>query len=170
MTTIPPKMSKVPMMVYSHGGFSRCFRIARRYQVDGPPVGVRYDDDKAAASGQPAAIAEETAWKEGWIILRDYYYYATPLMTYLLLFLFLWMINMEEDLVNDVSVPLAYMQQSQLKDEWCRKKGAILRLRDFPPPQMSDWYFLMQWEDVVVQLKTDNEWPFFVCFFFDSVL
>jgi len=55
------KSSKVPMMVYSHGGFSRCFRIARRYQVDGPPVGVRYDDDKAAASGQPAAIAEETA-------------------------------------------------------------------------------------------------------------
>ena len=61
------KSSKVPMMVYSHGGFSRCFRIARRYQVDGPPIGVRYDEAEAAAaaaaaaSGQPAAIAEETA-------------------------------------------------------------------------------------------------------------
>jgi hypothetical protein len=38
------KSSKVPMMVYSHGGFSRCFRIARRYQVDGPAIGVRYED------------------------------------------------------------------------------------------------------------------------------
>ena len=118
------------MMVYSHGGFSRCFRIARRYQVDGPPVGVRYDDDKAAASGQPAAIAEETAWKEGWIILRDYYYYATPLMTYLLLFLFLWMINMEEDLVNDVSVPLAYMQQTSIEG-WMmsEKRGNLVSER-----------------------------------------
>lgn len=38
------KRSKVPMMVYSHGGFSRCFRIARRYHVDGPPVGVEYEE------------------------------------------------------------------------------------------------------------------------------
>ena len=40
------KSSKVPMMVYSHGGFSRCFRIARRYQVDGPPVGIKWGDVK----------------------------------------------------------------------------------------------------------------------------
>ena len=39
------KRSKVPMMVYSHGGFSRCFRIARRYQVEGPPIGVEYEED-----------------------------------------------------------------------------------------------------------------------------
>ena len=36
------KSSKVPMMVYSHGGFSRCFRIARRYAIEGPPIGVEY--------------------------------------------------------------------------------------------------------------------------------
>merc|ERR1712223_2061762 len=45
------KHSKVPMMVYSHGGFSRCFRIARRYQVDGPPIGVRYDDKDGGMNG-----------------------------------------------------------------------------------------------------------------------
>merc|ERR1719195_1990409 len=45
------KSSKVPMMVYSHGGFSRCFRIARRYQVDGPPIGVRYDDKDGGMNG-----------------------------------------------------------------------------------------------------------------------
>merc|ERR1711953_15413 len=45
------KSSKVPMMVYSHGGFSRCFRIARRYQVDGPPIGVRYDDKDGGMDG-----------------------------------------------------------------------------------------------------------------------
>lgn len=39
------KASKVPMMVYSHGGFSRCFRIARRYQVEGPPIGVEYAEE-----------------------------------------------------------------------------------------------------------------------------
>jgi hypothetical protein len=39
------KRSKVPMMVYSCGGFSRCFRIARRYQIDGPPIGVTYEDE-----------------------------------------------------------------------------------------------------------------------------
>ena len=38
------------------------------------------------------------------------------------------MINMEEDLVNDVSVLLAYMQETSI--EGCRKKGAILRLID----------------------------------------
>ena len=42
------KHSKVPMMVYSHGGFSRCFRIARRYQVDGPPIGVEYFEETEA--------------------------------------------------------------------------------------------------------------------------
>jgi len=39
------RKSKVSMMVYSHGGFSRCFRIARRYQVEGPPIGVEYEDE-----------------------------------------------------------------------------------------------------------------------------
>ena len=29
-------------MVYSCGGFSRCFRIARFYDCEGPPVGVEY--------------------------------------------------------------------------------------------------------------------------------
>ena len=29
-------------MVYSCGGFSRCFRIARFYDLEGPPVGVEY--------------------------------------------------------------------------------------------------------------------------------
>jgi len=43
------KHSKVPMMVYSHGGFSRCFRIARRYQVDGPPIGVEYFEEQPEA-------------------------------------------------------------------------------------------------------------------------
>merc|ERR1719431_1953716 len=38
------RKSKVSMMVYSHGGFSRCFRIARRYQVEGPPISVEYED------------------------------------------------------------------------------------------------------------------------------
>jgi len=40
------RKSKVSMMVYSHGGFSRCFRIARRYQVEGPPIGVEYEEEK----------------------------------------------------------------------------------------------------------------------------
>ena len=39
------RKAKVSMMVYSHGGFSRCFRIARRYQVEGPPIGVEYEDE-----------------------------------------------------------------------------------------------------------------------------
>merc|ERR1711953_1107801 len=51
------KHSKVPMMVYSHGGFSRCFRIARRYQVDGPPIGVEYFEDQEN-SDKPQAEAE----------------------------------------------------------------------------------------------------------------
>ena len=42
-------------MVYSCGGFSRCFRIARFYDLEGPPVGVEYSkpgegDDRRAAS------------------------------------------------------------------------------------------------------------------------
>eukprot|EP00092_Neocalanus_flemingeri_P008609 GFUD01009277.1.p1 GENE.GFUD01009277.1~~GFUD01009277.1.p1 ORF type:complete len:1024 (-),score=276.42 GFUD01009277.1:850-3921(-) len=36
------RRAKVPLMVYSCGGFSRCFRIARFYDVEGPPVGVEY--------------------------------------------------------------------------------------------------------------------------------
>jgi len=43
------RRAKVPLMVYSCGGFSRCFRIARFYDVEGPPVGVEYsrpDDDR----------------------------------------------------------------------------------------------------------------------------
>ena len=55
------KSSKVPMMVYSHGGFSRCFRIARRYQVDGPAIGVRYESDKpGSAGGMNGTLTEET--------------------------------------------------------------------------------------------------------------
>jgi len=48
------RKAKVSMMVYSHGGFSRCFRIARRYQVEGPAIGVEYEDEApkhAAAIG-----------------------------------------------------------------------------------------------------------------------
>jgi len=37
------RKAKVPLMVYSCGGFSRCFRIARFYDVEGPPVGVVYE-------------------------------------------------------------------------------------------------------------------------------
>jgi len=43
------RRAKVPLMVYSCGGFSRCFRIARFYDIEGPPVGVEYsrpDDDR----------------------------------------------------------------------------------------------------------------------------
>jgi len=43
------RRAKVPLMVYSCGGFSRCFRIARFYDVEGPPVGVEYsrpEDDR----------------------------------------------------------------------------------------------------------------------------
>jgi len=37
------RKAKVPLMVYSCGGFSRCFRIARFYDAEGPPVGVVYE-------------------------------------------------------------------------------------------------------------------------------
>jgi len=37
------RRAKVPLMVYSCGGFSRCFRVARFYDVEGPPVGVEYE-------------------------------------------------------------------------------------------------------------------------------
>jgi len=37
------RKAKVPMMVYSCGGFSRCFRVCRFYDVEGPPVGVEYE-------------------------------------------------------------------------------------------------------------------------------
>ncbi len=43
------RRAKVPLMVYSCGGFTRCFRIARRYQVDGPPIGVTYDQETRKA-------------------------------------------------------------------------------------------------------------------------
>jgi len=36
------KKAKVPLMVYSCGGFSRCFRLANFYDCEGPPVGVVY--------------------------------------------------------------------------------------------------------------------------------
>merc|ERR1719481_1937549 len=45
------RKAKVPLMVYSCGGFSRCFRIARFYDLEGPPVGVEYskpEDDRKA--------------------------------------------------------------------------------------------------------------------------
>jgi len=41
------RRAKVPMMVYSCGGFSRCFRVCRFYDVEGPPVGIQYEDRKA---------------------------------------------------------------------------------------------------------------------------
>merc|ERR1711997_1249768 len=37
------RKAKVPLMVYSCGGFSRCFRVCRFYDVEGPPVGVEYE-------------------------------------------------------------------------------------------------------------------------------
>jgi len=37
------KKAKVPLMVYSCGGFSRCFRLANFYDCEGPPVGVLYN-------------------------------------------------------------------------------------------------------------------------------
>ena len=37
------RKAKVPLMVYSCGGFSRCFRVARFYDVEGPPVGLFYE-------------------------------------------------------------------------------------------------------------------------------
>jgi len=37
------RKAKVPLMVYSCGGFSRCFRVARFYDVEGPPVGIVYE-------------------------------------------------------------------------------------------------------------------------------
>ena len=43
------RRAKVPLMVYSCGGFTRCFRIARFYDVDGPPIGVTYDANSRAA-------------------------------------------------------------------------------------------------------------------------
>jgi len=45
------RKAKVPLMVYSCGGFSRCFRIARFYDLEGPPVGVEYsktEDERRA--------------------------------------------------------------------------------------------------------------------------
>ena len=60
------KHSKVPMMVYSHGGFSRCFRIARRYQVDGPPIGVEYFEEQPEAEKSnlsPEAVGQN-AWEK----------------------------------------------------------------------------------------------------------
>jgi len=43
------RRAKVPLMVYSCGGFTRCFRIARFYDVDGPPIGIKYDAESRAA-------------------------------------------------------------------------------------------------------------------------
>jgi len=37
------RRAKVPLMVYSCGGFTRCFRIARFYSSEGPPIGINYD-------------------------------------------------------------------------------------------------------------------------------
>ena len=45
------RKAKVPLMVYSCGGFSRCFRIARFYDLEGPPVGIEYskaEDERKA--------------------------------------------------------------------------------------------------------------------------
>jgi len=47
------RRAKVPLMVYSCGGFTRCFRIARFYDVDGPPIGVNYSDPTSRAALNP---------------------------------------------------------------------------------------------------------------------
>eukprot|EP00096_Caligus_rogercresseyi_P009364 TRINITY_DN316_c0_g2_i6.p2 TRINITY_DN316_c0_g2~~TRINITY_DN316_c0_g2_i6.p2 ORF type:complete len:273 (-),score=47.66 TRINITY_DN316_c0_g2_i6:292-1110(-) len=39
------RRAKVPLMVYSCGGFTRCYRLARFYSVDGPPIGLKYRDN-----------------------------------------------------------------------------------------------------------------------------
>lgn len=43
------RRAKVPLMVYSCGGFTRCFRIARFYSTEGPPIGISYDRSTRAA-------------------------------------------------------------------------------------------------------------------------
>jgi len=43
------RRAKVPLMVYSCGGFTRCFRIARFYSSEGPPIGINYDRNTRAA-------------------------------------------------------------------------------------------------------------------------
>jgi len=52
------RKAKVSMMVYSHGGFSRCFRIARRYQVEGPAIGVEYEDEGPTHTHSAVAEAQ----------------------------------------------------------------------------------------------------------------
>lgn len=44
------RRAKVPLMVYSCGGFTRCFRIARYHVTDGPPIGVTYEGDASATT------------------------------------------------------------------------------------------------------------------------
>nr|XP_040575722.1 uncharacterized protein LOC121124624 isoform X2 [Lepeophtheirus salmonis] len=39
------RRAKVPLMVYSCGGFTRCYRIARFHTVDGPPIGLKYREN-----------------------------------------------------------------------------------------------------------------------------
>jgi len=57
------RRAKVPLMVYSCGGFTRCFRIARFYDVDGPPIGVNYSDPNSRDALNPDinvnAVADE---------------------------------------------------------------------------------------------------------------
>jgi len=50
------RRAKVPLMVYSCGGFSRCFRVARFYDAEGPPIGIVYEkseDDESRAALNP---------------------------------------------------------------------------------------------------------------------
>merc|ERR1719341_611181 len=48
------RKAKVPLMVYNCGGFSRCFRIARFYDQEGPPVGVVYERPEDEADSRAA--------------------------------------------------------------------------------------------------------------------
>ena len=43
------RRAKVPLMVYSCGGFTRCFRIAKFYDLEGPPIGMEYEGNSRAA-------------------------------------------------------------------------------------------------------------------------
>ena len=59
------RRAKVPLMVYSCGGFTRCFRIARFYDVDGPPIGIKYDADARAALNPDINFSSVAADKSG---------------------------------------------------------------------------------------------------------
>jgi len=53
------RRAKVPLMVYSCGGFSRCFRVARFYDAEGPPVGVEYERSWGESGNERKALNPE---------------------------------------------------------------------------------------------------------------